>query len=277
MANIGPGARLVIGKNAIRLPDGGYPKPIPAGQANQEGFRYRFARIPGVTPKALLPVPFYLPVALNELTVEEDLIHSDYDTVSAGEYSVAGPGGLAVRKLRTADLETLTIDWHRYARWLSNPAATPAQVQAKIIALARGKHPFELLIVQGVYFGLGTPEELRMNITIRHLTKVAKPGEADTRYWTLQIKEWRDNGTGRRGIGSAPHLPTTHLLTEKDTLQSLAKHYYGAYGAWRTIANANGVRNWGPTTELVKLAKFKIGDKVKIPKKPPIASTNPVK
>lgn len=232
------------------------------------GFRVRLSSVKGATAKGLLTEPLYLPCILGDFDVEEEFDHADYDTVAAGEFSVPAAGPVTARRLRTTDLSTLTIDWHAYARFLVNPQLSPDEARRQLYAIGRSRSPFELLVAAQ----LGIQEELRMKATMRSLSRTAKPGEADTRYYSMAIKEWRDNSLRRRAAGSGRStLPTTAKLTNKTTLNSLARHFYPdspLKDGWRAIARANGITNWGPSTPLAKSKRWKVGDKIKIPKKP---------
>lgn len=60
-------------------------------------------------------------------------------------------------------------------------------------------------------------------------------------------------------------LPAVHQLTATDTLLSLSDDYYGAYDGWRTIAEDNGIRDWGMATPLTQRPGLKVGSRVRIP------------
>lgn len=251
------------------------PAPLAASYRGP-GLRVRFSAVPGATAAGVLDEPMYLPVVLGEFTVDEDFDHRDYDTVSAGQFSTPGGGGPTSRQLRAVDLEMMTIDWHAYARFLTNPQLDPEDARREVLKIGRAKTPFEILA--DIQLGSG-PEELRMKATIRSVRRTLKPGEADTRYYTLVLKEWRDNAIGRRSAGSgAGSLPTTATLTAATTLTSLARHFYPSIPlnlAWRTIAQENGVTSWGASTPLVQSQRFKVGDKVKIPRISMVKASGP--
>lgn len=229
------------------------------------GLRVRFRRLSGITPKTVLRDPLYLPVTLGEFTVDEVAEHRDYTTVAAGEFSTPAAGPPTARSLRTTTLDTLTIDWHRYARWLVNPRLSPAAAKRELYRILRYRRPFEVLAI--LQLGGGQPEELRMKATLRAINRTLRPGEADTRYYTIELKEWRDNTVERTGRGGGRDtLPTTATLTAETTLHSLATHFYSSAPEWRLIAAANGITSWGPGTPLADSRRFKVGDKVKIPK-----------
>lgn len=252
------------------------------------GLRVRFTAVEGVTKKGVLTTPLYLPAALGDFAFDEEFDWRDYTTIADGEYSVAAQGGETARRLRTSDLETLTIDWHRYARWLTNPQVTPQVARRELYRIGRTHSVFELLAI--LQLGSDEPEELRMKASIRSIRRVLRPGEADTRYYSLSIKEHRNNDVERRGAsttgssggadgrgngtgGARPvKLPAVATLTAETSLHSLAGHFYGSEAAWRPIAAANGIKNWGAAYPLAKSPRWKVGDKVKIPK--PSATTD---
>lgn len=239
-----------------------------------DGLRVRFAKVRGFTPKGVLDDALYLPVVLNEFTFSEEAAHQEYDTVAAGQFSVPAAGPATARQLRSTDFETLTLDWD--APWLARAGQDDQDVRRELYKVLRARAPFELLAT--LQLGRGT-EELRMKATLRSIERTLKPGERDTRYYTLALKEWRDPSVERRGAGSAGRghssLPTTAVLKADTTFTSLAGHYYGlaSRAYWAAIANANGLRSWGGNTPIVQSKRFKVGDKVKIPKKPIVAST----
>lgn len=252
----------------------------------EAGIRVRFTPIRGETKRSILSSPLYLPAVLDEFSLVEDGAHTDYDTVRMGEYSVPQFGEQRnMRKLRTTDLEALTLYWP--AAWLhpaSRAAAdggigernSPDWVEEKLNDINRSRQPVEMLV--RLHQPGWNDAIVRMAVTIRNVTLRVKPGEADTKYWTVSIKEWRPNATARRRHGEAKKkLPTTKRLDANDTLESLSKHYYGSYAGWRAIAKENGIKKWGKTTPLVNMKRYKVGSVIKIPRKPPIATTNPPK
>jgi hypothetical protein len=203
-----------------------------------EGLRVRLRRIPGETPKNVLRSALILPAVMRGFSWTEEAQHAEYDTVRAGQFSQPAMGPATARQLRTVDdVETLTVEWD--APWLVEQGLDPDDVYRDLFAVLRSRRAVELLV---------TPKftersVLRMNVTIR------------------------------RGAGRSTTLPTTHKLTADDTLHSLAQHYYHSALAAVDIARANGIGKWGRKTPLVKMHRFKVGSKVKIPKLV-VASTN---
>jgi nucleoid-associated protein YgaU len=139
----------------------------------------------------------------------------------------------------------------------------------------RSKKPVHMLVTLSPH-PLPRPE-LDMLVTLRRLTRELRPGERDTRYMSIDFKEWRDSSVRRRqheAPGSSRKrgvkLPTTHKLKATDTLYSLAHEYYGTYGPWRLIRDANGIpKRFGAKTKIVTLpGHFKVGHKLKIPQVP---------
>lgn len=231
-----------------------------------EGLIAKFSRIPGVTPKGVLDSPLRLPAVLNSVAIEEESQHSEYDTVSAGQFSQGAQGGSVARKLRGLDLEALTLDHD--AAWLVESGQDPDEVKATLYAILRSHEAVEMMLV--VKFGESEPL-LRINCTFRSVREELKPQEIDTLYFVLSIKEWRDPSVERKGEkeGRKPGVkfPTTKKLDSNDTLNSLAHEYYGRYEFWRDIRDTNGItKQFGQSTPLVQLARFKVGSTIKLPK-----------
>lgn len=230
--------------------------------ARGEGFRVRLARIPGETPKGVLRHAMVLPAVLGTVGWTEEALHSEYDTVRAGQFSQPAMGPATARRLRVPDdIETLTVTWD--PAWLVEQGLDPRKVRDELYAVLRARKPVELLMTPQ----FGKRSLLRMNITIRSITAQVRQGEPDTVYFTLRIAEWRNAEGRRRGEGRGSKLPTTHKLTAEDTLYSLSERYYNSSAGTRAIAHANGISvKWGKKTRLVLHAKFKVGSKLKIPK-----------
>lgn len=224
-----------------------------------EGLRVRLSRVKGLTAKGVLPSAIYLPVVLGPFNFTEEAQHEEYQTHRAGQFSVPGQGPSTARQLRDLTLETLTLDWH--ARWLIE-YKDPQDVRRALYAVLRSRSPVELLAI--LRWGDG-PEELRMLVTLRSLARELRPGEADTRYYSLGLREYRKTEADKRKLDDV--LPTTHRLTATDTLESLSAKYYRTTSGWAQIARANGMHKWGRRTELWKHPKFKVGDRIKIPKR----------
>lgn len=229
------------------------------------GLRIRLKRVRGVTEKGVLPAPLVLPALIGgEFSWTEEASFREYETHRAGQFAIPAGGGRGARMLRDiSDLETLTLDWD--APWLQEAGISHGEMRRQIMAIHRARTPVELLasvMPEGA-------EELRCLITIRSITKVLRHGEADTRYWTLSIREHRQAETERRTADAKDDkLPTRHRITEDTTFRSLARHYYGSEKNWKAIAKANGMPKWGGRTPIAKSKKFKVRDFVKIPKEP---------
>lgn len=239
-------------------------RPTSGVGRRADGLRVRLARIPGETPKDVLHSPLYLPAVLHSFGWSESFSHSEYDTVRAGQFSQPAQGPATARQLRVLDdVETLTVAWN--PDWMVDVPLSVDQVRSDLFAIARTRKPVELT----ASLKSGGPLLLRMNITIRSISVQMREGEPDTLYFTLRISEWRNATAGRRGGGSAGNpdkLPTTHRLTATDSLHSLSMHYYHSAKGADDIARANGITGFGYKTALVKMKRFKVGSKIKIPK-----------
>lgn len=235
------------------------------------GVRVRFARVPGRTSRATLDEPLYVPAILDEFRLEEAAAHVDYETISDGEFSVRRGGeGRSKRSLRTSNLEAITVYWP--APWIHPASLSADEVEKALYRIHRAREPVEMLVR---LHQIGWDDVIaRMRVTFRNVVQVVKHGEADAKYWSIEIKEWRANGVDRRGpSGRGPTLPTTHRLRATDTLESVSFLFYGSKEGWRAIAAANGLKKWGRATPLVLTKRFKVGSHIRIPKKPPKAQT----
>lgn len=234
----------------------------------------RFSKI-NQSPAGVLPQSLYLQVpSLEDWTVESSADWQDY-TTKTGEYSNAGGGPL----LQSTTFQTLTIG-DPDAGYVLAGSSDPDYIDAQLIALRDNRAPFLIM----VYFGqvpLSASDdaalqnnlrasELRMRATIRSLTRISRFGEPETVYWTIAVKEWRDAVVDRqllrarsRSGGSA--LPFRYALASGDTLRSISKDFYGNDSFWRTIAEANGIRNWGASTSLTSRPGLNAGTRLSIP------------
>jgi hypothetical protein len=229
---------------------------------SRRGLRVRLSRIPGETAKGVLRSPVYLPVVLGPFTVSEEASHFEYDTHRAGQFSVPAQGPKTARSLRDLGLDTLTLDWQ--ASWLDY--TDPRRFMNAVNDVLRARSPVLLLAT----LQFGDPEEFRAPVTLRRTTRELRPGEADTRYWTLEVREWRNASLSRRTADPKnDRLPARHHLTATDTWSSLAQKYHHTSMTWRVIAKKNGLPQWGARTPIVNSTKFKVGDIVTIPKAPP--------
>jgi phage tail protein X len=241
------------------------------------GLRVRFSPIKGFTSRDTIRLDIYLPAVLGEITLEEEGAHTDYETIRAGEFSVPRFGDKrSHRMLRTVDVETITLYWK--AKWLhpSSRRGTgwrylgPDAIEDALYRILRSREPVEMLMR---IHQIGWDDAIvKMGVTFRSISQTIKPGEADAKYWTISIKEWRKAGLARRvhpGSGyRGVELPIRHRLEEGDTLESLARTYYGNTAGWRKIANENGIVKWGASTPLVESTRFRVGSGLKIPDLP---------
>jgi hypothetical protein len=240
--------------------------------AKREGLVARIKPIKGITPKRALDTAIWLPAWLNTMTVTETALHNEYDTLSAGHFSMPAMGGPSARQFRTTEADTITVDFGGET-WLTVLGQDPVTLRKRMYEILRYKKPVHLLVT--FQPDNGQPSELDMYCTFREIDKDVRNGETEARYLTVQISEWRDMSTERRSTKpdgasrkQGASLPTTHVLTGEDTLDSLAMAYYGKYSDWRDIRDANGItKRFGAKTPVVSLSgAWKPGAKIKIPK-----------
>lgn len=225
-------------------------------------------RIAGLTAVGVLDFPLALPVILGEFAVEEEFAHAEYDTIGGRQFSTpAGGASKASQRLRSLPLESLTLDWD--APWLSYHNVSKAFMQGQLERLGRSRRPFSVVATR---YGR---EELRMMCTLRNIRRTLKPGEGDTWYWTLELREYLpvevDRQSAVKEVGAnGKRLPTRATLTNNTTLNSLARSFFGSptpvYA--RAIATANGISNWGFDHALAQSRRYKAGDTIKIPVRP---------
>ena len=134
----------------------------------------------------------------------------------------------------------------------------------------RARAPFRFVATNNRAFD-SDPAELRMEATIRSLSRSTRHGEPDSRYLSLEIVEFRSAATERRSRTKSDKFPLKHKLDKNDTLRSLAKHYWKNKGAdWILIKSANGgaqgrLKGVGPNETIVKAGRYKVGDRITIP------------
>lgn len=230
----------------------------------------RLTPIKGQTPKSALAGALYLPAWLNTMTVSETALHNEFDTLQDGHFSQAQMGGGSARQFRTASVDTITVDYA--TPWQTATGQDPMWVRARLYEILRSKRPVRMLVTFNP--SQGRPAEFDAFVTFRQIDKDVRPGENESRYLTIQISEWRDpssptRSSSKSAVSRKPGvaLPTTHVLTATDTLNSLSHEYYGSYAHWRLIRDANGVTaKFGAKTPLVQLpGRWKVGFRVKIP------------
>lgn len=250
------------------MPSKAHPRAQNLPGHAREGLHARFRAVRGLTPRAVLRSPLTLPVVIGEeFTVEEEALWEEFDTIGGGRHAQAAAGKHG-QALKTMSGEALTMTWD--PGFLVNPHVTMEQVKRQLEAILHERAAFDLLIVNKPH---STFAEFAGFATLRRLSISLKRGEPDSRYLQMDLSSHRRVSSRERGHGpglSGSNLPTTTELTEDMTLRSLAEHYYGSGAAWRNIAGANGISNWGSEDPLVKMGRYKVGDRIKIPEAPGI-------
>ena len=238
------------------------------------GLVARFSPIKKVTPKIVLDHAIYCPAIISTPTVTEAALHTDYDTLSSGQFSQPSLGPPHVEsQLRTLPIDTLTLDYD--PKWFVVTGQHPDYVRRKLADILRARRPVHLLVFWHPH--KGQPPDTQMPVTVRTFTHEVRPGENDANYMTLDIHEWRDPSTPvdssrpPGGSSSRKHgedLPTTTKLAADDTLHSLSHEFYGSFSHWREIRDANKIpKRFGQKTPIVNLGgHFKVGAKIIIPK-----------
>lgn len=227
------------------------------------GLHARLRRVGDLTPRRVLREPLTLPVVWgDQFEIEEEALWEEFDTVGAGRFAQPAAGKHA-EALRTFTAEAMTMTWD--PKWLVAPGQDPEDVLRDLKLILRKRAIFDLLVVNKPSVGFA---EFAGFATIRRLAIILKRGEPDTRYLQIDMSSHRRMSSRRRRHGNAANLPTTATLDANDTLRSLANHYYGSGEEWRLIAAANGITSWGSEDPLVKMGRYKVGDRIKIPDRP---------
>lgn len=265
--------------------------------ARGDGLRVRFSRIDETAKDVLRPALLLPAVVGGEFVTSEEASFVDYETVSAGEFSVAAPAhGVLAKKyakrgideatrLRTLEIEAMAVEGGLQAAPFLMADREPDDVEEELRKLLRSGSPFEVLVTRQIG---GEEDELRMLATMRGLTKRVVHGQPGVRYFPITLKEWRSLavpklGSGKRkGRGRGSRLPTKHTLTATDTLESLSRRYYGTPKNWGVLAAANSLSRKvksravpglgvplvpviGSDTPIVKTKRFKVGMSFFIP------------
>ena len=224
--------------------------------------RVRISRIPGVTPKKVLPRFVVFGAVLGDFEWSEAAEWRDFSTVSGGQRTQpAGGKGQQGRQLRTLSLEVLT-QWGSKLPYENPWAPRGVVVRRELQEILRARAPFRMVAtMEEAYRSPGA--ELRMDATLRSLSQVIRHGQPDSRYLSLEIVEYRSAHVDRRKRGRTDRLPTRHKIAKGDTLRKLAKRYYKGKGHfWSAIKRANGggnglLKSYGPDEKLDKLLKGK--------------------
>jgi hypothetical protein len=238
------------------------------------GLHARMRSVPGLTPRSVLREPLRLPVVMGDsFTTEEESLWEEFDTVGAGRFASPAAGKDA-RALTTVTTESMTMTWD--PGFLTNPDTGALMMIRNLRKILRKRAVFDLLVVQKP--NVTELPDFSGLATIRRLAITTKSGEPESRYFQIDISSHREIDAQRRrhtaGSGARSNLPTTAKLSATDTLRSLAEHYYGSGSAWRQIAGANGLSQWGSEDPLVKMGRYKVGDRIKIPQPPSIGSAS---
>lgn len=229
----------------------------------REGLHARFRAVRGVTPRAVLRAPLILPVVIgDEFTVEEEALWEEFDTVGAGRFAQPAAGDDAPA-LHTVSGEGMTMTWD--PGFLVNPDVHMKVVKKELQRILRKRATFDLLVLNKPR---GEFAEFSGLASLRRLSITLKRGEPDTRYLSFDLSSQRLMTAGERGHGANSNLPTTTTITNDSTLRNLAEHYYGDGSEWRLIAVVNGITSWGSEDDLVKMGRYKVGDRIKIPELP---------
>jgi len=179
------------------------------------------------------------------------------------EYSTAFNGTFSVNadaKLTLVTFKTLFVNFDE--PWVRSPHMDIDQARDTLEELSMSGAPFRLLCTHKHNYN----PEFDNHVTLTDYTH--SEDEPDTYYSDLTFKQYRDPLAGARRHGGKT-WPKHHKLVAKDTLYSLAKHYYGKPSLARNIATANKIHSTHFDRPIVKLGgKWKVGVNITIPAPP---------
>lgn len=255
------------------------------------GLRVVIEPIPGLSDEGIITrAGYYFQCPpLEELSYEVQHSHTDYDTVSAGQFSRRGGP-----QLRTVGFDTLFVDQGSYTILDEDPVIEEAIDTLQ--AICASGSPFLLTCAHelppGGYLTWSETQagpELQMAATLRTVRVTEKAGEPDARYATVTFVEYRAPIVGRQRLGKRPgrrkfprkvKLQSDGRAFDEDrreigspplaplTLRVLARHFYRDPSMWRQIARANGVTDWGGDHALILHSKYRRdGGTITVPKK----------
>ena len=226
-----------------------------------EGLQVTLSSIPGITDKKLLKTPYYFQCPpLESFKIVHAHEHTDYQTISGVTYSRRN-----TKQLRTITFQTLAVSWGSFTTSPDNwDKYDFSMLTQRLVHLCEYGTPFLLQTSNG-----NEDTNLTMKATLRQFDLEERAGEPDARYFDVSFVEWRDAYVARR---APTKWPKHHKLQGSTTIKGLAKKYYGKPSLSYHIAKANKIRHWGYSTPLVKMKRYKVGDKITIPA-PPKATT----
>lgn len=247
----------------------GTPPQNPYDQSGRRnpGTRVTLAADSRYTSKTVLTRPFTFPAPpLDQIQITSGFNWSDYDTISAGQFS--RPGGPA---LRAFSFDTLFTDddypWQFY-NIMRERSQDKVAMAKELEAIQKAGTPIKLKIQNveykldssgtfgGIGYDFGPSPVLQMLCTLRQVSWSQKEGEPDAVYVTVGFTEHRIPGATQTKLGSGTKggkdsRGTPALIQMKvfagllgpkppqNTLQELAVAYYGSAAKWKLIKDAN--------------------------------------
>jgi hypothetical protein len=256
-----------------------------------EGLRLRITRIKGVTKgrsSKILRKPwrFQCPPL--------DQFQRDYGHNFTRENNYLGREYVirSGRKLRSIPLRTLVVEYGNYVverRWDIDDMVDD------LIVLSEEGYPFRLLATH--QYGTGKDAaEYDGPVVLESVSVTEQAGEQDARYLDLQFTEYDDPEVRRRkhgkDRGGGKDFPFTITLrkdgsfteSSKDfklkaevlTFGKIAREAYGkaSLAPYLMQSQKPPVKDWGPSTPIIKHPRFKNGGKIRVPA-PVLLGENP--
>lgn len=228
------------------------------------GLRVEVTPIDGITPSGVMePAGVIFPAVINTLEIQETASFGDYDSVGAGSYSVRRAGSSSAQELRSLTLEIYAPHIGRDAAppdFIQGGATSWGELRAQLESILHARFPVH---VRGYVIADPKPlwaapdwsffvfEEtssfdLDLNVTFRGLTRRLEPGQPQARYFSLELKGWRNVHEETQPVAykagrsrGQRHLPLVHVVQGDETLAAIALKIYGRSSFWVDIRRYN--------------------------------------
>lgn len=228
------------------------------------GLRVQMSPVSGVTANGTFPhgqhYRFQCP-PMDQVVYTFGHDSQEYETVDAGTFSVA-----ASPKLDIIQFKTLFVD--EDFPWVLEGDFDEFEARDLLTKISKSGTPFRLLLTHDYT----RSAEYNDVCTLTDYTRSEQ--EPFTVYADVTFKQYHEptaSSSSHKKRKGGKQWPKHHKLTAKDTLYSLAKHFYGRASLARTIANANHIRSTHFNRPIVKLGgKWKVGAMIVIPKPPEV-------
>jgi hypothetical protein len=223
----------------------------------------RFGKAKGLTPKNSFGTDNQAYFRFQCPPMDEIAFQYGHERVSYGTIRKKTHSRMSATKLISCQFETLVV---HYETFVIHDGYFNFERPWKVLKkLSQKGFPFLVQMTEDWSLGV----EFQMVATMPSLTVTKR--EPGAIYFSCQLEQYVDPVVERDRKGRSRRdndWPKRHTLKENTTLYALAKLYYRDKDGARWIAEHNNIRSWGFSTPLVKMNRFKPGDKLEIPRPP---------